>query len=85
MKNFTVVSLDEATDDLASLWMDATDRDAVSAASDHVESQLADDPFTQSANLGGNLWMYEAPPLRYFYKPSIADRMVTILSVVRIE
>jgi len=57
-----------AQQELADLWINASDRNAVTSAADEIERLLALDPLAQGESRGGNKRLLFEPPL----PPSIA-------------
>lgn len=78
---YTVVWLPSADDELALLWVQAPDRQALSDAAKRIEQALRIDPDQKGFEQDG-LWYYTDPPLTVAYELSPDDRLVTILQVV---
>ena len=68
MTRFTVVWHQEAEDELARIWLESAHRQAVSAAANTIDTQLADDPDAQGTYLVAGLWLYAHSPLRVIYR-----------------
>jgi plasmid stabilization system protein ParE len=79
--SFAVTWKPDALDELARVWVDATDRDAVTAASHRVEQLLGRDPLGQGESRSGNARVMFDPPLAVVYRVNTARRRVTIFSV----
>jgi hypothetical protein len=78
---YTVVWLPAADDELALLWIQAQDRQALSNAAKRIEQALRIDPDHKAFEQGG-YWYYTDSPLTVAFELSPDDRLVTILQVV---
>jgi hypothetical protein len=78
---FTLAYLPDALAELAVLWLDSTDRAAVSRASDLIDRELRDSPDTKGDAVEGSLRKIVAHPLVFYYVISPADRLATVWSV----
>ena len=79
---YTVVYVPSAEDQLAEIWMAATDREAVTVASDRIDRTLADDPADAGESCpDGYRVLIELPLVVYFHILE-ADRMVRVLRVI---
>lgn len=85
MKEYTVVYLAEAADELATLWQDAPDRGDIAAAADLADRVLATSPRTEATFLGEDLWRLEFRPLRFYFAIREKDRLVEVSNVVRVK
>jgi hypothetical protein len=81
MSRYTVASLPEAEDDLASIWMAAEDRHQVTAAADAADRLLAENPMRDSVFLSEQLRRRDVPPLRFYFEIREDDRVVIITNV----
>ncbi len=81
MTPFTVTWHRDARDELAELWMAATNRGAVSAAADTIDLYLSTDASEKGASIPDALRQITVPPLRGLFAVSDADRTVRILEV----
>jgi hypothetical protein len=82
MKKYSVVWLPRAEAQLASLWINAPDQQAVTDASDHIDLQLALD----ADHLGiprGIYRTYIVDPLAVLFHVDPGDCMVRIIQVRR--
>ena len=79
MTRFTVVWHHEAEDELARIWLESAHRQAVSAAANTIDTQLADDPDAQGTYLFAGLRLCEQPPLRVIYRVREKDRLASVL------
>jgi hypothetical protein len=80
---YTVVWLPVATAKLAMLWNQASDRQAVADAADRLDIILRDDPESKGRPVG-TFFAFDAAPLSVLYRVDPADRMVTVVRVMRI-
>ena len=81
--NFTVVWCPSALRDLADIWNNASDRAAVTAASNCIDRLVARDPMAHGEGREGNLRTLFVPPLAVLYEVNLDDRLVTALDVWR--
>jgi hypothetical protein len=81
MTRFTVVRHEDARDELARLWMEATHRQAVRSAADAIDRDLAVDAPLKGGAIPDGLRQLTVPPLRVLFAVSEEDRMVRILEV----
>jgi hypothetical protein len=84
MTRYTVVSIPEAEDELASIWMADEDRDRVTAAADAADRLLAQNPMLDSVNMREQLRRRDFPPLRFYFEVREDDRLVVISNVARL-
>jgi hypothetical protein len=82
MTRYTVVWHVDAENELAELWLAANDRDAVTLATNTIDSHLAADADRKGIAVEGDLRLLVVPPLRVLFAVSEPDRMVRILDVV---
>jgi hypothetical protein len=78
VSRYTVVWLQDAVDELGVIWLAATDRDAVTAASAEIDRALATDVATKGKPLSEGLRVFGAPPLRAVFSISKLDRKVAV-------
>lgn len=83
MKQYTVVYLAEAADELALLWQESTDRADIAAAADLADLILATSPRDQAVFLSEDLWRIEFTPLRFYFAIRESDRLIEVTNVVR--
>jgi hypothetical protein len=81
MTRFTVVWHADATDELARLWIAATDRQALRSAADAIDYELAVDAPLKGSGIPDSLRQLTVAPLRVLFAVSEADRMVRVLEV----
>ncbi len=80
---WTVVWFAPAQNHLATVWMAAPDRAAVTAAANQIDRQLREDPYANSESRSGNTRVMLVPPLGVAYDVNDDDRMVTVWAVWR--
>jgi hypothetical protein len=83
--NFTVVWKSDSQNDLADLWIAASDRAAITKAADTIDRLLCQDPFANSESRTGNNRIMIVPPLAVSYDVSEEDCLVTVWAVWRIR
>ena len=81
MNRFTVGWRDEALQELAKVWLDSTDRNAVTAATSAVDIELSQDPLEKGDELSEGLYRIDLLPLRVYYVVSTDDCRVEVLMV----
>lgn len=84
MTRFTVTWHREAEDELAQLWISATDRNEISAAVQAIDLALSNEADSKGENLAEGLRSFNAPPLRVLFAIVEADRVVQVELVRRI-
>ena len=78
---YTVVWNRRATNDLAQLWIDGTDRPRIAAASNYIDEQLSRDPFLEQCEVVNRIGALIVAPLGVDYWISEDDRIVTVFAV----
>lgn len=81
MIRFTVVWHEDAQNQLAEIWIRASDRTAVTQAADNIDAFLAADAITKGTAVEGDLRELTIPPLRVLFGVSEPDRLVKIADV----
>jgi len=72
---------DAATDELATIWLNAADRKAVMIAAAALEREIWDDPNSKGTpHFGG--WVIRHDPLMYFYDLIPDDCLVRVTQVL---
>ncbi|MCI0463391.1 MAG: hypothetical protein L0Z62_41165 [Gemmataceae bacterium] len=79
---YTVVWTPAATDQLADLWVGASDRQAVTDAADRLELALRDDPDTK-AHPFGRFYVLTDDPLAVLFEILPDDCLVRVVQVRR--
>lgn len=78
---FTVVWTPAAEQDLAAMWLNAGDRNAVSWAANCIERLLRHSPNAVGETFFDTVRTVAVPPLGVDYEVSDQDRLVYVLSV----
>ncbi|MBW3543774.1 MAG: type II toxin-antitoxin system RelE/ParE family toxin [Planctomycetes bacterium] len=78
---YTVIWVRGVRERLTTIWLDATDREAITKASHAIDVELAVDPSRKGSPLREGLRVLEIPPLRVLYSVQDADRIVEVLSI----
>jgi len=81
MTRYTVVWPGGAEDDLAEVWLNASDRNAVSAATFAIDRELAQDATQKGLEVSEGLRAFYEPPLRVLFAVREEDRIVEVLRV----
>ena len=81
---FTVVWKPAAERQLADIWLEATDRNAVTSASEEIEAALATRPDEIGENRPLDCRIAFVAPLALTFRVMIADRLVEVVSVRRV-
>lgn len=84
MKNYSVVYLEEAEEELVALWELAPDRLIVADAANRADDVLSMSPQADAIYLGEELWRLEVGPLRFYFAVRTKDRIVEVSNVLRI-
>jgi hypothetical protein len=77
---FTVNWTDAALQQLAAIWLAATDRNAITLASDEIDRELRVDPDTLGRPTFATVREYKHPPLAIEFEVVEPDRIVHVLS-----
>jgi predicted trehalose synthase len=81
VSRYTVVWLQDAINELGDIWLAATDRNAVSEASEEIDRALQSDAATKGKLLSEGLRVYDASPLRAVFSVSDSDRKVEVARI----
>jgi hypothetical protein len=81
VSRYTVVWLQDAIDELGEIWLAASDRNVIAAASAAIDRNLATDAAMKGTSLSEGLRVYDAPPLRAVFSVSDGDRKVEVARV----
>jgi hypothetical protein len=84
MTRYTVTWVLAVQFDLAQLYLDATDPQAVTDAANAIDVMLATDPASKGTSMKEGLYSLDVPPLRVLYSVSESDRLVEVASVRRL-
>src|SRR5438046_2858549 len=74
-----------AQNHLAQLWIEASDRDVVTASANQIDDELAEDPDIKGEPLREGLRSLTISPLRVLYLVKEMDRIVDVIGVRRIH
>jgi hypothetical protein len=80
---YTVIWKPSAEEELARLWVNALDRQAVATAADTMDALLQEDPEAQGESRTGLVRIMIVPPLPVHFTVSEPDRLVSVLEVWR--
>lgn len=80
MKQYSVVYLEDAEEELVALWEAA--RQAVAEAANLADKLLATSPRERAVYLGEELWRVEIPPVRFYFVIREEDRVVEVSNVI---
>jgi hypothetical protein len=83
MSRFTVVWWQFANSRLADLWLEATDKSAVSRAADEIDRRLMADPNSCAEDRHEGLCRFSVSPLTVQFTVDELDRRVVVWSVRR--
>jgi len=81
---FTVTWNSEAEDELVELWLNASDRNEISASVQAIDLALGSDAASKGEAVAEGLWAFNAPPLRVLFVARESDRVVNVALVRRI-
>jgi len=81
MTRYTVTATSKAEDDLARLWLRASNRRAVSQAANTIDRLLGDDAPLKGFDAGQGLRQLIVSPLIAEFSVIVGDRTVTIWSI----
>lgn len=81
MTRYTVVWVQSAVDELADIWLQAPDRNVVTAASHAIDQILAEDAPMKGTELSEGLRAIFVPPLRCIFTIREDDRIIEVLRV----
>jgi plasmid stabilization system protein ParE len=82
---YTVVWKPAAEQELASIWTNATDRQAVTAAAHRIDELLQRDPEQAGESRPSGIRILIVPPLAVRFKVDTQDRMVSVARVWRFK
>ena len=81
MKGATVVWVESAEQELASIWMALPDRSKVAAATHEIDQALKRDPFSEGVVLCEGLYAIQRGPLRVIFEVLPDDKIVRVVKV----
>jgi hypothetical protein len=79
--NFTLIWSDAAIQDLTRIWLQVTDRNAITRASNQIDQMLSQDPQYVGESRAGNERVAYADPLGFRFEVVVDDMMVTVGAV----
>lgn len=82
---YTVVWSDPALAQLADLWTNAPDRQAVTEAANAIDRELARDPAAKGSPAQEGFRTLDIPPLHSLYAVDEPDRIVRVVLVRRLS
>jgi len=81
MNRYTVVWRDEALNELAEIWVQATERIQITNAVDLLDADLSFDPASKGEEMLKGLLIYVAPPIQVLYEVQPQSRSVRVLAI----
>ncbi|HSG73419.1 MAG TPA: hypothetical protein VLA12_23590 [Planctomycetaceae bacterium] len=78
---YTVVWLKSVHHEVGEIWLAASNRNAVTAASAEIDRELAVDAEEKGKPLSEGLRVYDAPPLRAVYTVDPGNRLVEVCRI----
>ncbi|MCI0458142.1 MAG: hypothetical protein L0Z62_14355 [Gemmataceae bacterium] len=84
MTRYTVTWTRVAEDQLAEIWMQASDRGAVNAAQNAIDDELAVDAEQKGTEVVEGLRELTIPPLKAFFEVEEMDRRVQVSALKRV-
>jgi hypothetical protein len=85
MTRFTAVWSPNIIAALADIWLNSSDRAAVTLAAAEIERLLRDDPMLHGVPVKEGLWGLSKPPLRVLFTINEADRLVEVVLVKAVK
>ncbi len=82
---WTVIYRPDAADDLATIWLNASDRQAIADAANSIDKQLGTGPLTAGESRDGTSRILCEGPLVVFFDVDEKDRTATVWAVVHLE
>jgi hypothetical protein len=83
MNRFRLYWQPRALDDLADIWMKASNRAAVNLSIDFLEAQLAENPAVWGRELSEGLYQIAIQPVRLFFTLDVNQLIVKVLHAHR--
>ena len=78
---YAVIWSVDAEADLARLWLEDADRNALAVAANELDRQLSHAPEQKGVHLAEGLRTIDQPPLRVIFELSHFDRVVRVVKV----
>jgi hypothetical protein len=79
--NYTVLWQSAAEEELAQIWVDASNRNAVRAAADRLDTILGQDPYAHGESRTGLTRIMFVEPLAVLFEVQEQDRLVSVRHV----
>jgi hypothetical protein len=83
--NFTVTWLASAEDELATIWLEAPNRDAITQAAAKIDHRLKKRPLDEGESRENGRRILIETPLAVVYRVDVDDRLVRVLQIWRID
>ena len=83
MKRLTVVWVESAEQELASIWLAFPDRNKVSMATHEIDQALKRDAIGEGVELCEGLYAIERSPLRAIFELLSEDKIVRVVKIKR--
>ena len=80
-RRYTIVWSVDAEADLARLWLEAADRNALAVAANAIDRRLSHTPEQKGVDLAEGLRSIDEPPLRVIFEISHLDYAVRVVKV----
>ncbi|MGD9634004.1 MAG: hypothetical protein AB7G28_23250 [Pirellulales bacterium] len=78
---FTVLWREEVQDDLAQLWLDASNRQRLTVAADSIDAELMHDAHLKGLDIGEDRRVLRCPPLVAHFRIDVDDRKVLVEAI----
>jgi hypothetical protein len=78
MSRFTVVWIEDAEGDLAEVWIDSPNREAIRAAVERIDRELDQAPTLYGTHLSEGLWTIYREPLKVFFTIDPINELVEV-------
>ena len=79
--NFTVFWLEEAVDHLTEIWIEAHNRNAVTAAQAEIDRRLSVNPHHYAVHVAEGLYRIQVSPLQVLFEISEQPHEIKVVSV----
>ena len=81
MTRYTVVWLKSVQNDVTTIWLESSDRNAITAACTEIDLELATDADAKGNELSEGLRVFDSGPLRAVYSINAEDRLVEVCRI----
>ncbi len=82
---YTVVWSKAAEEKLANLWLDDEQREQITRATNEIDQRLQQDPQNEGESRENDRRVLIVPPLAVYFRVSVADRVVQVLTIRRVK